>query len=281
MAYKDLLVVLDADQSSRERMSYAAALAARFEAHLCGLYVTVSSLTRDQYALLDIGVLDIPFFTDPAKSREQAEATRAVFEDVTARQGLSAEWRTANGYPSGIAALHGRYADLVILGQLDAYDAQADLVHPRPEEVTMLAGRPVLTVPYTGHFGGLVRRVLIGWDASREAARAVKDAMPLLAQAEAVTVLTIDAEQSPQGHGEVPGADIALHLARHGVKARVERTVSAGIGVGNTLLSRAADLGADMLVMGAYGHSRVRELLLGGATRTVLMSMTLPVFMSH
>jgi len=123
--------------------------------------------------------------------------------------------------------------------------------------------------------------VLVGWDASREAARAVRDAMPLLARAEAVTVLTIDAEQSPFGHGEIPGADIALYLARHGVKAEVARTVSAGIGIGNTLLSRAADYEANLLVMGAYGHSRVRELLLGGTTRTVLTSMILPVLMSH
>ena len=281
MAYKNLMVVLDADESSRERISYAAALAARFEAHLVGLYLTVSSLTRDEYALLDIGILDISFFSDPAKSREETEKTHALFEEVTARQGVSAEWRTASGYPAGMAAMHGRYADLIVIGQLDAYDSQAGLLRARPEEVTMLAGRPVLVVPFTGHFERLGARVLVGWDVSREAARAVGDAMPLLARAEAVTVLTIDAEQSPFGHGGIPGADIALYLARHGVKAEVERTVSAGIGIGNTLLSRAADYEANLLVMGAYGHSRVRELLLGGVTRTVLASMTLPVLMSH
>lgn len=281
MSYKDLLVVLDADQSCSGRISYAATLAARFNAHLAGLYVTVTSLTRDQYALLDVGILDIPFFTDPGKTCEQAEKTRALFEDVTRRQGVSAEWRSASGYPAGTAALHGRYADLTILGQLDPYDSQADLIRARPEEVAMLAGRPVLVVPYAGYFERIGGRVLIGWDASREAARAVKDAMPLLAQAEAVIVLTIDAEPSPQGHGEIPGADIALYLARHGVKAQVERTASSGIGVGNALLSCAADLEADLLVIGAYGHSRVRELLLGGATRTVLASMSLPVLMAH
>jgi len=281
MAYKNLLVVLDADKSSRGRISYAAALAAQFDAHLVGLYLTVSSLRRDEYALLDIGILDISFFSDPAKSREEAEKTRTLFEEVTSRQGVSAEWRTASGYPAGMAAMHGRYADLIVIGQLDAYDSQAGLLRARPEEVTMLAGRQVLVVPFTGHFERIGARVLVGWDASGEAARAVRDAMPLLARAEAVTVLTIDAEQSPFGHGEIPGGDIALYLARHGVKAEVERTVSAGIGIGNTLLSRAADYGADLLVMGAYGHSRVRELLLGGATRTVLTSMTLPVLMSH
>jgi nucleotide-binding universal stress UspA family protein len=95
-----------------------------------------------------------------------------------------------------------------------------------------------------------------------------------------VTVLTIDAREG-DAHGELPGADISLHLARHGVKAEIERTVSAGIAPGEVLLSRAADLGADLLVIGAYGHSRVRELLLGGATRSILQSMTLPVLMSH
>jgi nucleotide-binding universal stress UspA family protein len=281
MAYKNLVVVLDADQSSRERISYAAALAARFDAHLVGLYLTVSSLKRDEYALLDIGVLDMSFFRDPAESRAESEKTRALFEEVTAREGISAEWRTASGYPAGMAAMHGRYADLIVIGQLDAYDSQAGLLRARPEEVTMLAGRPVLVVPFTGHFERFGSRVLVGWDASREASRAVRDAMPLLARADAVTVLTIDAEESRFGHGEIPGADIALYLARHGVKAEVERTVSSGIGIGNTLLSRAADYDADALVMGAYGHSRMRELLLGGATRTVLQSMTLPVLMSH
>jgi nucleotide-binding universal stress UspA family protein len=152
---------------------------------------------------------------------------------------------------------------------------------PHPERVTLASGRPILVVPYAGHFATLGQRVLVGWDASREATRAVGDAMPLLAAAEQVTVLAIDPQAGPGGHGELPGADISLHLARHGVKAVIERTVSADVPIGDVLLSRAADLGADLLVMGAYGHSRARELLLGGATRTVLGSMTLPVLMSH
>jgi nucleotide-binding universal stress UspA family protein len=102
-----------------------------------------------------------------------------------------------------------------------------------------------------------------------------------LAAATTVTVLTVDPAIGRTEHGEIPGADIALHLARHGVKAQVEKTVSGFVGIGDVLLSRASDLGADLLVMGAYAHSRVRELVLGGATRTVLRSMTLPVFMSH
>jgi nucleotide-binding universal stress UspA family protein len=111
--------------------------------------------------------------------------------------------------------------------------------------------------------------------------RSVNDAMPLLTAAETVTVLTIEPREEPRAHDELSGADISLHLARHGVKAGIERTVSADLPVGEALLSRVADLCADLLVMGAYGHSRVRELLLGGATRSLLRSMTLPVLMSH
>jgi len=178
-------------------------------------------------------------------------------------------------------ALHARYVDLTILGQLNPDRGDANLIRPRPEHVTLASGRPVLVVPYTGHFETLGRRVLIGWNATREATRAVNDAMPLLMAADVVTVLTIDAREGPDAHGELPGADISLHLARHGVKTTIECTVSAGIQAGEVLLSRAADLGADLLVIGAYGHSRVRELLLGGATRSILQSMTLPVLMSH
>jgi nucleotide-binding universal stress UspA family protein len=155
------------------------------------------------------------------------------------------------------------------------------MLRPRPERVALAAGRPVLAIPYAGRFEAVGRRVLIGWDASREATRAVADAMPLLAAAETVSVLSIDPREGPSAHGPVPGADISPHLARHGVNATVERTVSAGVPAGDLLLSRAADLGADLLVVGAYGHSRARELLLGGVTRTLLQSMTLPVLMSH
>lgn len=283
MAYKDLLVVLDASPRSRDRIVLAAALAERFGAHLVGLYVTVGLEPpgRLDYFNSDMPLLG-PLYRDiEEKARDQTEDTRLLFEDIVGHHSLSSEWRVAPGYPSQVAAVHGRYADLVILGQIDPDDTRAPLVCPRPEEVALLAGRPILVVPYVGAFADVGRRVLVGWDASREATRAVNDAMPLLAGASSVTVISVDSQQSPDGHGEIPGADIALHLARQGVTARVERAVSASIGVGNTLLSRARDLEADLLVMGAYGHSRVRELLLGGATRTVLASMTLPVLMAH
>ena len=281
MSYKDLLVVLDSETASRGRMDLAAALAERFAAHLVGLYPLPIPEAPRHFGYYDPARLD-PFFRElREKSQEVCEKERDAFEHAANLRGLSAEWRVAAVGAESDPALHARYVDLTILGQLDPDRGDADLIRPRPELVALASGRPVLVVPYAGHFETVGRRVLIGWNATREATRAVNDAMPMLTAADLVTVLTIDAREGPDAHGELPGADISLHLARHGVKATIERTVAAGIPAGDVLLSRAADLGADLLVIGAYGHSRVRELLLGGATRSILRSMTLPVLMSH
>ena len=281
MSYKDLLVVLDSEPSARGRIELAATLAERFAAHLVGLYPLPMPGATPYFGYYDPALLE-PFFEElRARSHEAANKTKEAFEHVTGLRGISAEWREYPEGPEGDPALHARYADLTIVGQLDPDRGETDLVRPRPEYVTLASGRPILVVPYAGNFEVIGRRVLIGWNATREAARAVNDAMPLLEGAEVVTVLTIDPREGPHGHGELPGADISLHLARHGVKAEIERTASADLPVGEVILSRAADLGADLLVMGAYGHSRARELLLGGATRSLLRSMTLPVLMSH
>jgi len=281
MSYKDLLVVLDSETPSRGRIALAAALAERFAAHLIGLYPLPLPEAPRHFGYYEPALLD-PFFREMReKSQELSEQEREAFEHAASLRGLSAEWRVVAAGAESDAALHARYVDLTILGQLDPDRADAELIRPRPELVTLASGRPILVIPYAGHFETVGRRVLIGWNATREATRAVNDAMPLLMESDIVTVLTIDAREGPDAHGELPGADISLHLARHGVKATIERTVSAGIPAGDVLLSRAADLGADLLVIGAYGHSRVRELLLGGATRSILQSMTVPVLMSH
>jgi nucleotide-binding universal stress UspA family protein len=284
MSYKDILVTVDTSPAGTARLNLAAALAERFGAHLIGLHTSLTaqgSVAGGYFDHFDRPLLDPLYreFSERMAAREAA--ARSLFEDVAGRRGLAFEWRIAAGYPSEAAALHGRYVDLVVLGQTDPDNTEAALFHPHPEEVALAIGRPALIVPYAGRFAACGGRVLVAWNASRAATRAVNDAMPLLAGAEMVTVLCIDPDDDRRAHGEVPGTDIAVHLARHGVKARVETTVSGGIGIGNTLLSRASDIGADLLVMGVYGHARVRELLLGGATRTILESMTLPVLMAH
>ena len=280
MSYKDLLVVLGSDAASRGRMALAAALSERFAAHLVGLYpFPVPDIPRT-LGYYNPSLFDPIFRELREKAQEVCDREREAFEHAASLRGLSAEWRVTEGLEAD-PAVHARYVDLTILGQLDPDGGDTELIRPRPELVALASGRPILAVPYAGQFETVGRRVLIGWNATREATRAVNDAMPLLAAADVVTVLTIDAREGPDAHGELPGADISLHLARHGVKATIERTVSAGVPAGEVLLSRAADLGADLLVIGAYGHSRMRELLLGGATRSILRSMTLPVLMSH
>ena len=136
-------------------------------------------------------------------------------------------------------------------------------------------------MPYAGRFDTVGSHVLVAWNATREAARAVNDAMPILQKAEKVTVLSVNPPSEEAGGPAWPAADIALHLARHGVTAEASSTVSLEIDVGNAILSRAADFGSDLIVMGGYGHSRQREFILGGVTRTLLQHMTVPVIMAH
>ena len=283
MGYKEILVTVDTAPAGRARLDLAASLAERFAAHLIGLHTSVIPLPPrgGYFEYFDRSLVEPLYRAFREKVVEQAEGASALLSEVAQRRGLASEWRLAMGYPSEAAALHGRYVDLVVLGQTDPDNAEAALFHPHPEEVALAVGRPVLVVPYAGRFGECGRRVLVAWDASRAATRAVNDAMPLLAKAESVTVLCVDPNEDRTAHGEVPGMDIAVHLARHDVKASVETTTSGDIGIGNVLLSRANDIGADLLVMGAYGHTRLRELVLGGATRTILESMTLPVLMAH
>jgi nucleotide-binding universal stress UspA family protein len=276
MPLKDLLVVADSDPATEQRIEIAANLAEREGAHLTGLYIesSVKSGRFDRF--------NAPLFTTASAERPgHAAAVQQIFDTVAARRGITGEWRVVSGDPSRAAALHGRYADLIILGQLDPEVGSSANDRPRPEDVALTSGQPILIVPYTGHFGTVGRRVLVGWDTSREATRAIRDALPLLRAAQSVTILSIDPQQAHEAHGAVPGADMAHHLARHGIDAVAEWAVSNGIDAGNVLLSRAADLSADLLVIGAYGHPRFRELVLGGVTRTILESMTLPVLMSH
>ncbi len=281
MSWKDLLVVLDPAPDTPGRVALGAALAERFAAHLVGLYPIPSAELPRHAGYADLTAMEPVYRQWRERALEQAEETRQAFEHAAQLRGLSSEWRAVSEGREADPAVHARYADLAILGQRDPDNLAMEMFRPNPERVTLATGRPILVVPYAGRFETVGRHVLIAWNASRESARAVADAMPLLTGADSVGVLVVDAEPGPDGHGEVPGADIALHLARHEVKAQIERTQSAGVPIGELILSRAADLGADLLVMGAYGHSRARELLLGGATRSILASMTIPVLMSH
>ena len=275
--YKTLLVPVDGRSKSARSLGLACSIASTFDSHLIGLFVRppayIPSAARAEGAEKLLRELQ------QKVGAELAQEARARFDSVVKPAGMQrAEWRTADGPRAESVALHARYADLVVINQTDP--DSADATH-FGDAMLLSVGRPVLLVPYAGETSGFGRSVLVCWNASREASRAVIDALPLLKRAVKVTVLSIDGEASRAGHGESPGSDIALYLARHGVNVFVAQTVSASVEVGSVILSRAFDIGADLIVMGAYGHSRAREIVLGGATRTVLKSMTVPVLMSH
>ena len=275
--YKTLLVPVDGRSRSARSLGMAAKLAGPFDAHVVGLFVKPSA-HLPSYVLAEGGEEALRESTRK-RIDALAQEARAQFDAGVKAGGIARhEWRVAEGDAAETVALHARYADLVVVNQTDSADD--DRAH-FADKLLMSVSRPVLIVPYVGEIAGAAQNVMACWNATAEAARALTDALPLLQRARKVTVLSVKPRGSPQGHGESAGSDIALYLARHGVRAETASTAAADVDVGNLILSRAFDLGADLIVMGAYGHSRLREMVLGGATRTVLSSMTAPVLMSH
>lgn len=281
MPYRDLLVHLDASPQSAARLDLAIDLARRHEAHLAALFVV--DLALPIMAMADAGAgaaLSGLLDNMRAAAIEDGRRVEAAFRARVARDDVRGEWRIVEGMLREEVALHARYADLVIIGQDDS-DTSEPGAPGLVGDVLFGAGRPVLVVPYAGRFATVGRRVIVGWNASREAARAVNDALPLISAAQTVCVLAANPAKGIAGHGAEPGADIALHLARHGVSVTVEHRVAPDVPDADLLLNHASDISADLLVVGAYGHSRLREFVLGGVTRRLLREMTLPVLMSH
>ena len=275
MALQDLLVVVDNDPACASRLDMARRLAETHEAHLTGLHVMPFPTMIYSEVAAPQSVLDM----QRRELDEAAARAAALFEERTRGMTARTEWRVVEGSPLEVVTVHARYADLTVLGQgRELGEASADL-STLPADLVLAVGRPVLVVPSYGTFRTVGANVLVAWNASREATRAVHDALPLLCRAKKVTVLSID----PEGGAEprVPGGDIGLHLARHGASVQTASASGADITVGDLLLSYAADHDIDLIVMGAYGHTRLREVILGGATRRMLQSMTVPVLMSH
>ena len=285
MAYKDILVHLDNGPRSATRLEIAAGLARRFGAQLTAVYVIdIPSAEFFYGAAMPLAAGGAERVVDQirAEALATAEPVETAFRETLRRDGLDGGWRLVDGNLPATVALHARYADLTVLGQANPYEHRDGLGLDAVAVATVMSsGRPVLAVPFAGDFPTLGQRVLVAWNASREAARAVNDAVPLLREAASVTVLAVNPKRGINGHGDVPAADIALHLARHGVRAEAAHTVATDIPDGEALLSYAADISADLIVSGAYGHSRARELVFGGVTRTLLTEMTAPVLLSH
>jgi len=279
MSYKTLLVQIDQSAQSIERVHLAAALANTEQAHLIG-----TSMTGISRVVFEAGVFkhhDPAFDHHVQLLRQYAKKSIELFENATERQpGLSSESRLLDDDAVGGISLQARYADLVLIGQFDTSAGVPGLLPSFPESVLMNCVRPVLVLPSIYRFSALPSSAIVAWDGSMTAARAITAALPLLKRAGKVGLVVFNPGERPDTHGEQPGADMALYLSRQGVPVEV-MVRETSIDVGDAMLSLCADEGADLLVMGAYGHTRFRELLLGGATRQILDSMTLPVLMAH
>jgi len=282
MSYKTVLVHVDKDKHSSERVKLAAQIAMNEEAHLVG--AAPSGISRFIYQsrfIYEGGGMATHLDSHLEELRKAAKDSLALFESTVKSLGVhSYEARQVDDEAGAGVSLQARYSDLVVIGQTNLDEPSSTTLPDFPEFVVMNSGRPVLIVPYVGRYDAMPKRVLIAWDASTSATRAVTAAIPLLKRAQNVDVVVFNPDSRGDAHGEMPGADIALYLARHNIKVNVVRQ-KTDIDVGNALLSIATDLGSDMIVMGGYGHSRFREILLGGVTRTVLESMTVPVLMAH
>ena len=277
MGYKTILVHCDASRGTAGRLGIAVDLADRFAGHVVGLHVRQAFQAP---AFTDAGpAMDSLYRTYETTMRAEEAMATAAFRDAVGNQGISSEWRVADGYVDEILAAEARVADLVIVGQAEPDSPPTATPDDLAEDIAMAAECPVLIVPYIGAAKPPGKTVMLCWNDSREAKHAAVGALPLLAAADKVIVLIIDPKAS-RGREE-PGADVAVWLARHGVKVTVQRDSAADSDVGGVILSRAADHDIDLIVMGIYGHSRMRELVLGGASRTLLASMTAPLLVAH
>jgi nucleotide-binding universal stress UspA family protein len=280
MTFKDLLVHLDRSPASQQRLEVAMALAATFEAHLSALH-----LVAEPFVPAIVGVhIPADLLRQQLDSAEsEADKRLAAAGESAARCGICLGTRRETGMLDRLPAMlarQARHADLSIVGQPNPdIDGVDDAL--LAEAAFMDSGRPTLVVPYIGARAIPPKRVIVAWDGSREAARAVNDALPLLRLARDTIVLIVDPASRGAQLGQQPGADIATHLARHNVRVDIKQVHSGGLGIGDVILSQGSDEGADLVVMGGYGHSRLREMLVGGVTRHLLEHMTVPVLLSH
>jgi nucleotide-binding universal stress UspA family protein len=310
VALKDILVVLDASERSSACLAIASSLALRHGAGLIGLCPhrllgapePAPEPPHVYPAPLGLqGIADIATASaipEPASQStlysapELAERIGSAFRESLAAHSLRGTFETEIGPPAAAIVRHARTADLVVLGQPDPDDPLAPLARRTIEDVLLTSGRPALLVPYAGHFATVGTNVVIGWTETREAARAAHDALPLIATGAKTTLLAVHRGPLTPPGTELPTSAAARHFARHGIDARPAETIAESLGApsyivrpqlntADALLNYASDTAADLLVVGAYAHSRAREVVLGGVTHALLATMTLPVLMSH
>jgi nucleotide-binding universal stress UspA family protein len=286
MGLRDLVVLLDGSARDEVKLAVALGLARRHDAHLTGLCPLELLVPKDMaFALGGYPELwALPEFAQQIESqaRTKAAVIEGKFRELLRREDVTGDWTFETGPLIPAVAHRAHAADLVVVGQADPDNPLPEVARTLVEDVLMTAGRPLLVVPYAGQFATVGTNTLIGWTSTREAARAVHDALPLLAPSGKVMVLTVEQSRPAPDARVLPTVDIAEHLARHGLDVSAARTVvTDGLSPADALLDYAFDISADLLVVGGYGHSRTREMIMGGVTRDLLQHMTLPVLMSH
>jgi nucleotide-binding universal stress UspA family protein len=280
-ALREIVVFIDGHTKAGGILEFAGELAEEHGGRLIGVFLQPEpTITPAESFARGTGMLRVSELHRSQLERIDADH-RALFGDIVRHHGLrpESEWRSLPYFSSEVG-VHAYYADVVVIAQ-PRPDGRTDRPPGLAESLILTSGRPIIMFPPVSTVSR-IRRILVGWNARRESIRAVGDAMPALMKAEAVEVLVIEQERTA-GHGQEPGADVARHLARRGVKVETRRLSSAKEkkDVAHLLLSQAVTFGADLLVMGAYGHSQLREWMLGSVTRTVLREAGLPVLMSR
>lgn len=296
MALKDILVGVDPSTAGDGRLKLALNLVRAHKAHITACYIMRAEHAAPSPIIPGVpvnpgaGILiapeggptlgdTVPTSISPAsREAERAEQVEELFRTELRAHGLGGEWHLLSPGETAVFIDLAKSFDLTILGQLSPEIRSTGF---RPDEIVIATGRPVLVVPYAGAFDTVGRRALVAWDGTREAARAANDALPLLENAEAVTVMFVGARETALEEHHPSIERIVHHLQRHGIAARAEETLQGDLRISDVLLSRAADLAVDLLVAGAYHHSQLREALVGGVSRDLLDHMTVPVLMSH
>ena len=278
MSFKDILVHVDSTPASRVRLNLALSLARRFGARLSGLHV--------------IPEPDVPPYFKPSavariariyaeNAREAADLAEALFREETKDAGIATAWECLAADMAEIIAERARFADLLMLGQFDTENPPVISAFLLPAKVAFGAATPILVIPNGVLSGAIGRRIVVAWDGSREAARAIRDAMPMLQDADRVSLLTVDPLRQRHMHDGPNPSGLVAHLGRHGVVPEAMELSAGENSVTDALLGHAAEFGADLLVTGAYGHSRIWEFVVGGTTQDLLEKTTLPLLISR
>ena len=279
MSYKTILSVIQGKEDAGRVLDCAMPVAQRFSAHVIGVHTEPIPVPY----VTPMGFPDTDFIAASSEAnRQRSEEIREIFDARLKRAGVSGEWQARENVSgdSAVGALSAaRTSDLIIVQQADPDGASGTLTNV--ETLLFESGRPVLFVPYAVSVDCRFRRILVAWNGSQQAARAVFDALPFIVAAEETHIITLDAADTVEQDAAMAGADIAAALARHGAKVTFASRQTAGLGAGEAIENEIADFGADLLVMGAYSQSWLKEFFFGGATRTLLQSMPAATLMAR